>query len=135
MRYLHVSAAVRYWEDARVNGVEDTKGALIPFRNGPFWCPIIDLETGTVVAWPEGMVASIHYKVCDAGHYWLSESAGPGGERLKWAGDYVPAAFLCHGDRGYGDYIIFDVDADGKIANFRRPTVDPGQWVKVGGAR
>ena len=62
---LRVSAGVRYWEDASVNGVEDTDGTLIPFRKGDLWCPIIDLETGQIYDWPAGANAYIHYKVCD----------------------------------------------------------------------
>jgi hypothetical protein len=31
--HLHVKAGVRYWEDATVNGEEDTDGSFIPFRN------------------------------------------------------------------------------------------------------
>ena len=61
-------------------------------------------------------------KVCDQGEYWLLDS-----ERkrvAKWGGDYVPDDFLCHGDRGYGDYIIFKVGADGVIAKWRAPEVE-----------
>ena len=38
--YIEVSAAVRYWEDATVNGTEDTDGALIPMREGHKWAPV-----------------------------------------------------------------------------------------------
>lgn len=120
--FIEVSAEVRYWEDASVNGVDDDSGSLIPFRNGDLWCPVIRLSDGAVVDWPAGMTASIHYKVCDQGEYWLLDS-----ERkrvAKWGGDYVPDDFLCHGDRGYGDYIIFKVGADGVIAKWRAPEVE-----------
>ena len=41
----------------------------------------------------------------------------------------MPAKFLCQGDEGYGDYIIFKVDAEGKIENWRTPEVT---WERSG---
>jgi hypothetical protein len=125
-RYLIVEAGVRYWEDAEVNGVEDAEGDLIPFRSGGLWRPVIDLQEGRILNWPEGTTASIHYKVCDAGEYWLSPD---GVEKLQqYRNFYVPDEFLCHGDDGYGDYIIMDVDSSGKIANWEPPHQDPDKW-------
>ena len=120
--YIEVSAGVRYWDDASVNGVSDEDGTLIPFRTGDLWCPVIRLADGAVIDWPQGMTASIHYKVCDQGEYWLQNA-----ERTriaKWGGYYVPNDFLCHGDEGFGDYIIFNVGADGLIERWKRPSVD-----------
>lgn len=120
--YIEVCADVRYWEDASVNGVDDDSGTLIPFRKGDSWCPVIRLADGRVMDWPVGMAASIHYKVCDAGEYWLLDFEL---RRIaKWGGYYVPNDFLCHGDSGYGDYIIFKVGADGVIANWCSPAVE-----------
>lgn len=85
--YIEVEAEVRYWEDASVNGQEDTDGKLMPFRFGKKWCPIIRLDDGYIIGWPKGMTADVHYKVCDAGEYWLSEEAG---RVAKWAGFYHP---------------------------------------------
>lgn len=121
-KYIEVSAGVRYWEDASVNGAEDTDGALIPFRKGDIWAPVIRLADGLVMDWPQGTTADIHYKVCDAGEYWLLDDER---KRIaKWGGFYVPGAFLCHGAQGHGDYIIFKVGADGLIEKWRAPTVD-----------
>lgn len=128
-KFIEVDAGVRYWEDAMVNGVEDGDGSRIPFRIGDRWRPVIELEGGRFVDWPVGVVADIHYKVCDDGEYWLLDD-----ERRRvgtWSGYYVPDAFLCHGDRGYGDYIIFTVGADGIIEGWGRPEVDPAEWVKA----
>lgn len=127
MRYIEVSAAVRYWDDAEVNGSPDTEsGDLIPCRDGDRWSPLIRLEDGRIEDWPLGTTASIHYKVCDQGEYWLCDS--PGSRVAKWRGDYVPDDFLCHGDTGYGDYIIFDVGPDGVISDWRIPVIDAGEW-------
>ena len=65
-KFIEVEAGVRYWEDASINGVEDTDGK-VPFRKGDAWCPVIELQTGQVQNWPVGVEANIHYKVCDAG--------------------------------------------------------------------
>lgn len=122
--YIESSAGVRYWDDATINGESDTNGTLTPFRIGDNWCPIIRLADGLVMDWPVGMTADIHFKVCDAGEYWLLNE-----ERkrvAKWAGFYVPNDFLCHGDEGYGDYIILKVDGDGFIKGWQPPTIE---WV------
>ena len=128
-RFVKVSAAVRYWEDARVNGVEDVDGTLIPFRTGELWLPIIDLATGQFLDWPAGLEANIHYKVCDAGEYWLLNEAR---QRIaKWKGYYVPDDVLCVGDRGYGDYIILKVGADGVVLGWQKPYLDEERWLAV----
>lgn len=125
-KYIEVCAAVRYWEDASVNGVPDKDGSLIPFRYGDLWKPLIRLDDGVIAGWPHGTTANIHYKVCDCGDYFIADENE---ERvLKWKGDYVPDSFLCHGDRGYGDYIILKVAVDGSILNWRTPTIDPDEW-------
>jgi transcriptional regulator with PAS, ATPase and Fis domain len=38
------------------------------------------LATGRVLDWPKGTTAEVHYKVCDAGCYWLEDANG---KRLK----------------------------------------------------
>lgn len=125
---LIVQAGVRYWEDATVNGVEDTFGELIPFRKGDDWCPTIDLNTGRVLEWPEGTTANIHYKVCDAGEYWLEDENG---KRWKWDDHYVPDYLLCVEDNGYGDYIILKIDGGGFIQGWKQPRIDMTEWKEV----
>lgn len=125
--HLILEAGVRYWEDATVNGKEDSDGTLIPFRRKDDWCPVIELGTGKIADWPQGTTAEIHYKVCDDGAYWLAD---PSGKKLaKWKGYYVPNDLLCVGDNGYGDYIIFNVTADGSIIGWQKPTIKAGEWV------
>jgi hypothetical protein len=122
-RYIEVNAGVRYWEDATVNGKEDTNGE-IPFRVGNDWKPVIELATGQIIGWPEGTEADVHYKVCDDGEYWLLDENK---KRIaKWASYYVPDRILCIGDRGYGDYIIFKVGSDGKIIDWKQPAIANG---------
>ena len=69
--YVEVSAGVRYWEDATINGTTDTDGKLTPLRKGDNWEPVIRLADGMVMDWPQGTTADVHFKVCDAGEYWL----------------------------------------------------------------
>lgn len=123
---LVVSAGVRYWEDASVNGVEDGQGDLVPFRNGDNWEPVVELATGRILDWPEGTTGDIHYKVCDAGEYWLADASG--NKVAKWKGHYVPNDLLCVGADGYGDYIILSVGADGRIEGWEPPRIDVGEW-------
>lgn len=108
---LVVKAKVRYWEDTDVNGVEDDDGTLIPFRDGDNWCPVIDIDTGSIDNWPVGTTAFIHYKVCDCGIYQLTNSEG---KIIKEIDGYVPK-IMCPEENGYCDYIIMNVDENGKI--------------------
>lgn len=124
--YLHVEADVRYWEDATVNGADDAEGKLIPRRHGDTWKPVIRLADGQIMDWPEGTTADIHYKVCDAGEYFLADENHT--RIAKYKDYYVPDDLLCVGDNGYGDYIIFKVGADGKIIFWQQPAIDADEW-------
>ena len=114
VKTLVVDAGVRYWEDATVNGVEDEQGDLIPCREGERWKPIIDIESGVITNWKQGTVAEIHYKVCDDGIYHLADAKG---KTILTEDGYVPS-IMAPKENGYGDYIIMDVDANGKIADW-----------------
>lgn len=129
MNYVMVEAQVRYWEDATINGEEDADGTLIPFRKNDLWCPVIRLSDGYVVNWPQDTTARIHYKVCDAGEYFLSTDGIQ--KEFKYQDCYVPNSVLCVGENGYGDYIIFKVKADGCIENWRKPFLNEEHWETV----
>jgi len=127
--FIEVRAKVRYWEDAYVNGIEDADGALIPCKKGESWEPVIGLEDGAIAGWPEGTEADVHFKVCDAGEYWLLDDNQ--NRIAKWNGDYVPNDILCVNDNGYGDYIIFKIAACGKIVGWKQPGIDVNQWSMI----
>lgn len=123
LKTLIVKARVRYWEDGIVNGIEDSDGSLIPCRKGDIWCPVIDIDSGIITNWEKGKTAKIHYKVCDSGSYYVHDEKV--NLVLEIEGDYVPK-IMCPKDKGYGDYIIMDIDANGKIAGWK-PTFDEFQ--------
>jgi hypothetical protein len=126
--YLEVDAGVRYPEDTLVNGQEDDSGARMPFLVNGRWRLRIRLDDGVVMDWPPTLSAEVHYKVADDGEYWLQNADSV--RVAKWSGYYVPDAFLCHGDQGFGDYIILNIDG-GRIRDYRRPVVSPAEWESV----
>lgn len=97
----------RYWEDATVDGVEECDEApTIPLRDGDLWILRIDLQSGRIDGWPQGVTAKTHYKVCDAGTYSLLDEDG---EVLAEIEGYVPNML------GGGDYAKLSIDANGMI--------------------
>ncbi|MGI4846605.1 MAG: hypothetical protein ACRYGK_00450 [Janthinobacterium lividum] len=120
--FIEVEAEVRYWDDATVNGVVDEDGSRIPCRTGECWTPTIDLRTGAVIGWPSGTTASVHYKVCDQGLYWLLDASGH--RVAKRRGHYVPDEILCIEENGYGDYIILEIGSDGLIQGWAPPEIE-----------
>lgn len=126
--HLVARAGVRYWEDATVNDVEDADGDLIPGRVGDDWWVQLRLADGVIEGWPAGTSADVHYKVCDDGQYWLLDASGTA---VGYYDGYVPA-HLCHGDNGYGDYIILKIDGEGRIADYRHQPIDTTEpWEPV----
>lgn len=124
-KFIRVSANVRYWDDAEINGVTDENGDLTPFRSGDLWMPLIDIDSGIVEDWPVGMTAKFHFKVCDAGSYFLLDEHKNIVASID--NNYVPSG-LCHGDRGFGDYIIFSVAENGEIVNYKN-SIDIDDWI------
>lgn len=114
-KILTVKAGARYWEDSEVNGVADEEGKLIPFRKDDYWCPDIDIDSGVIIGWPVGTTASLHYKVCDDGTYYIKDSEGV---VILTKNYYVPRT-MCPKENGHGDYIIMDIDENGKIADWK----------------
>jgi hypothetical protein len=116
VKYLLANCGVRYWEDGTVNGVQDNDdNPVMPLKEGDCWNVKIDLETGTIIDWPEGTTAETHYKVCDAGVYALLDGDS---EIVTEIEGYVPT-MMCPEGSGYGDYVIMKIDGSGKIANWK----------------
>lgn len=128
VKYLQAECGVRYWEDATVNGENDADGSRIPLRDpkpndslgGGTWLPVIDLDTGMIEGWPKGTTASVHYKVCDDGAYHLLDEDR---NVVHSINGYVPS-IMCPEGEGYGDYVIMQIDGDGRIAKWRADLSD-----------
>lgn len=115
VKYLQAECGVRYWDDATVNGVQAPEdGEGVPLKDGDAWAPIIDLDTGIILDWPQGTTMETHFKVCDAGRYKLLDADK---SVVCVRDDYVPGV-MCPEGGGYGDYVIMTIDAEGRIANF-----------------
>lgn len=117
IKYCQLRVEPRYWEDADVNGVEDID-TQIPCQEDGLWCPLIDIDNGIIVNWDMGVTAITHYKVCDAGSYYLQDENF--NTILSIVNDYVPNK-LIPGE--YGDYIAMNIDKTGKITNWKRPDI------------
>lgn len=116
VKTLQVKAGVRYWEDSKVNGTFDSEsGERVPCKAGELWCPEIEIYTGKIINWQQGVWAKIHYKVTDCCGWELKDENG---EIVLSAKDgYVPNT-LCPKGGGYGDYIIMDIDENGVIKDW-----------------
>lgn len=81
-----------------------------------------DIDTGAIKGWPAGRSESLHLKVTDEGSYYLL--AGDGSVMFSRSDCYVPH---CVVPGEYGDYVVFDIDANGVIQNYRpKPDEFPG---------
>jgi phage protein len=136
VHYLKVDAGVRYWNDSDVNGEEDidfyyTEGVGVPkmpcavqvkdkpesniYSDHYRWQPIIDINTGQIINWKQGVSAFVHYKVCDEGEYTLLDKDK---NEIVSIQSYVPYV-LYPEDEGYGDYIIMSIDENGFIKKWK----------------
>ena len=75
----------------------------------------IEIETGKILNWRQGVKAEIHYKVCDCCGWELKDENG--GVVFDADDGYVPST-LAPKEDGYGDYIIMDIDENGVIADW-----------------
>jgi len=108
--HLLAECSVRYWEDATVNGVEGDEDCKIPGRVGDMWVIRIEISTGKITCWEQGVTADVHFKVCDEGVYSLIGDDGVAASK----DGYVPSV-LCPKENGYGDYVIMSIDENGFI--------------------
>lgn len=90
-----------------------------PHRTCDTWDVTFDVETGQIRDWPEGVEPlDLHMKVVDGGMYYMLH-----GDDVvaRMEEQYVPDYFP---DVHYGDYIIFDIDGNGRITNWQQPGPD-----------
>ena len=134
IKTLFVKARVRYSEDSMIQegpddawGEDDANQPKMPcmgwdeaIYNGRsygeswFWCPVIELETGKIINWKQGVRASISYKVVDEFECYITDTDDKIVTRYE---GYVPS-FMAITDEGYGDYVYLEIDENGMIADW-----------------
>lgn len=128
IKTLFVKAHVRYPEDAMIQegpddawGEDDANQPKMPCMSyvdckyeGWYWCPVIDLATGRIINWKQGVRASISYKVVDEFECYITDTDDKIVTRYE---GYVPS-FMAITDEGYGDYVYLEIDENGMIADW-----------------
>ena len=110
-----IDVKMRYVGDSE----DDDVPTDFPMLNGDHWKVKVGVDTGIIEGWPKGREQYLHTKVCDAGLYTLIDDSG---DVVSVRDGYVPNS-LVPGD--YGDYIIMNIDGDGKIKEWpENPCVD-----------
>ena len=122
-----VNVYIRYWDDGILNGIEDNNDTphmpcAVKEEDGYHWIPFIDIETGQILNWREDTTAEIHYKICDEFTCKIIDEKGGEHCLIKDYEGYVPE-FMCPKERGYGDYIIMDIDENGYIQDWDKRAV------------
>jgi hypothetical protein len=120
-RYLKIEANPRYLEDTYLNEKEDEKGEICIYDNTTGMLDfIIDMVEGKILGWDNTQEAKIHYKIVDEGKYYLIEYIAQYMYviRKEYYSCYVVDELLVINDKGYGDYMIMEVDKDGYIKNY-----------------
>lgn len=122
VKFLAVTAGIRYAEDVEIDGKMCNLLTQIPWNDGKYWQIMINVNTGMIENWPIGKTAKMCAKVCDDGTYAILDANK---EVIKEYEGYVPDC-LAIGDSGYGDYLILKIDENGKIKNWK-PKFDEWQ--------
>ena len=82
------------------------------------WCPVIDVNEGKVLDWPENFVLSTHFKVCDQGVYVYSNQDESQQIVSTDCDEYYVPNWLDNDGDGYGDYLQIQINGDGTIENW-----------------
>lgn len=114
VKFLQAQVGARYWEDTEVNGEPDEIGSNIPCREGKNWCPLIELETGKIINWKQGVTANVHYKSADCNVFKLLDSD----HNIVAEKEGYVIDMMCPAENGYGDYVIMNIDENGTIEDF-----------------
>lgn len=100
---IHIQVPVRYEEEDIPNN--------FPGRSGDTWSAKVDVDTGQIENWPNGVEHHLYMKVCDEGVYRLYSADGT---EIAKRENYVPVCL----PNEYGDYLDLRIAADGKISNW-----------------
>lgn len=97
-----------------------------PLRKEAKWEAIIDIETGIIEGWPQGMPSELHIKVVDTGSYYLMDADR--NDVLSIEQYYVPHGVI---PGSYGDYVELKIDETGQITNFKK-RIDLSEFLEQG---
>jgi hypothetical protein len=100
------------------------------------WCPVIDIETGTVRdladvktgiarALPDGLSLSVRYKASVGDRYFLLDEHGR--RRWTWKGFHAPDNLVRPEEKGEGDHVMIRVDESGIVAGWD-PRISEDEW-------
>lgn len=124
VKYLLCKIGPRFYEDARILNKEtfeweddNNDNPKIPCYNSKTdcWEPIINIDTGIIINWEQGVEAKIHYKSCDDNEITVTDEYD---EIYYEYQGYVPK-ILSPVEEGWGDYVIFHVLPNGQIENWK----------------
>ena len=115
VRFLRADVCPISFEDAEVNGEDDDENEPnIPCYEGGRWNILIDIKTGKVLNWKQGVEARIYYKVVDEGVYTMYDNSM---RKVDEYEGYVPD-LMSLDDEGYGDYMNLTINEDGFIEDW-----------------
>ena len=135
VHYLKVDVGVHNWGGGDVNGKEDidfdeTKGEGVPsipcavkvkdkpksknYSDHYRWQPIINLNSGQIINWTQGISAHVYY-IIDDGEYTLLDKDN---NEIISVQSYVPY-FLNPGEDPYADFMTMEIDENGFIKNWQ----------------
>ena len=119
---IRANVNIRYSNGFSINGEDRAESE---FENLPCfdaklgksgrWNILIDVKTGIISDWKNGISVEMHAKVCDDGFYTFYDNEG----NVIYESDnyeYVPLFFP---EQHYGDYLILSIDETGKITNWK----------------
>lgn len=117
---LKLDVGVSCWEDGTLNGQEDDPNnpkmpCVVKDGDEYRWKPIINIKTGTIENWEKGIIATLHYKVCDQ---CCIDVIDVNGKCVKEYSGYVPE-ILCPVGGHDGDYIVMHIDVMGVIHEWK----------------
>lgn len=138
IKYILCSVNVLNWADGKINGkIDDFPNSQekpfmpLAVKEGDnwIWKPLIDIDEGKIVDWPNDIKATIYYEIKDVHIKLYDYDMHP----VTWYDDltremvneyvgYVPSILDCGGN-SYSDYLVMNIDENGKIDCFDKEKI------------